>query len=66
MPVIIHGRRGRIEAAVIKGASPLLLSRTTLKSLRAVLDFAENTVTLHGGEPHRFRSTKLDSSSSMS
>lgn len=27
MPVVIHGRRGRIDAAVIKGDAPLLLSR---------------------------------------
>ena len=52
MPVIIHGRRGRIDAAVIRGSAPLLLSRSTLKSLRAVLDFSEGTIAMQGGEPH--------------
>ena len=52
MPVIIHGRRGRIDAAVIRGSAPLLLNRSTLKSLRAVLDFSEGTIAMQGGEPH--------------
>ena len=51
MPVVIHGQSGRIEAAVIKGNAPLLLSRNTLKSLGARLDFAAETVELQGGPP---------------
>ena len=51
MPVMIHGRRGRVEAAVIKGNAPLLLSRNTLRSLKAVLNFAQETLSLEGREP---------------
>ena len=51
MPVRLHGKRGRIEAAIIKGRAPLLLSRNTLKSLDAKLDFAAETVSLQGGPP---------------
>ena len=36
MPVCIHGKMGRVEAAIIKGSAPLLLSRNALKSLKAV------------------------------
>ena len=51
MPVRLHGKRGRIEAAIIKGRAPLLLSRNTLKSLDAKLDFAAETASLQGGPP---------------
>lgn len=33
LPIGIHGRHGTIEAAVIEGDAPLLLSRSTMKSL---------------------------------
>ena len=49
MPVCIHGRIGRVEAAIIKGAAPLLLSRSTLKSLKAILDFEGETLSIQGG-----------------
>ena len=55
MPVIIHGQSGRIEAAVIKGKAPLLLSRNTLKSLGAKLDFVAETVELQGGPPQQLQ-----------
>ena len=48
MPVFIHGKASRIEAAIIKGAAPLLLSRNTLRSLKAVIDFAHETVSFGG------------------
>jgi hypothetical protein len=38
-----------IEAAVIKGDAPLLLSRSTMKSLGAVMSFAEETLSIQGG-----------------
>lgn len=46
MPVVLAGRRGTINAAVVKGSAPLLVSRSALQSLQASLDFAQNTVTL--------------------
>ena len=55
MPVMIHGQPGRIEAAIIKGSAPLLLSRNTLKSLGAKLDFAAETVELQGGPPQQLQ-----------
>lgn len=51
LPVGIHGRSGTIEAAVIKGDAPLLLSRNTMRSLKAVMDFAEETLSIQGGPP---------------
>ena len=51
LPVGIHGRSGTIEAAVIKGDAPLLLSRNTMRSLKAVMDFAEETLSIQGGLP---------------
>ena len=51
MPVTIHGRAGRIECCIIKGEAPLLLSRNTMKSLRAVLDFEAETISIEGSEP---------------
>ena len=51
MPVYINGQKGRIDAAVIKGSAPLLLSRNTMASLNAVLDFSSETMSLNGGSP---------------
>ena len=51
MPICIQGKSGRIEAAIIKGTAPLLLSRNTMKSLKAVLDFESDKISLLGGEP---------------
>ena len=48
MPVSIHGRAGRIDCCIIKGEAPLLLSRNTMKSLRAVLDFQAETISIDG------------------
>eukprot|EP00913_Durusdinium_trenchii_P025588 g24016.t1 len=52
MPVCIHGKMGRVEAAIIKGSARLLLSRNTLKSLKAVLDFEGETLSVQGGVAH--------------
>ena len=51
MPVSIHGRPGRIDCCIIKGSAPLLLSRNTMKSLRAVLDFEAETISIGGSQP---------------
>ena len=51
MPVTIHGKPGRIECCIIKGSAPLLLSRNTMKSLRACLDFEAETISIAGSEP---------------
>eukprot|EP00435_Cladocopium_sp_Y103_P064168 s612_g25.t2 len=55
MPVSINGQKGRIDAAVIKGSAPLLLSRNTMKSLNAVLDFSSETMSLGGGPPRKLQ-----------
>ena len=39
LPLGIGGRAGVVDAAIIKGTAPLLLSRSTMRSLGAVLDF---------------------------
>ena len=46
MPMVIAGKRGKIRAAIVKGAAPLLTSRSALQSLKAQLNFSDNTVTL--------------------
>jgi hypothetical protein len=51
LPIGIHGRHGTIEAAVIKGDAPLLLSRSAMNSLGAVMNFAEETLSIQGGPP---------------
>eukprot|EP00435_Cladocopium_sp_Y103_P051731 s413_g16.t1 len=48
LTVGINGRLGHVEAAVIQGPAPLLLSRTTMRSLGATLDFGHGTLSLHG------------------
>ena len=50
MPTGIFGRRGSIEAAIIKGNAPLLLSRATMRDLKAVLDFNESKISLLGAQ----------------
>lgn len=50
-PVNIHGKAGRIEAAIIKGSAPLLSSRNTLRSLQAVLDCSQSTLSIAGSTP---------------
>lgn len=46
LPVIIAGRSGSIKAAVVKGAAPLLISRSALQTLQAVIDFGKSELTL--------------------
>ena len=50
MPIGIFGRRGSIEATIIKGNAPLLLSRATMHDLQAVLDFSESKISLLGAQ----------------
>ena len=51
IPVGIHGQDGHIEAAVIQGDAPLLLSRAAMKSLGASLNFEKETLTLKESKP---------------
>ena len=50
IPVGINGCNGKIDAAVIKGPAPLLLSRSTMKGLGAELSFTNDSLSLRGGE----------------
>ena len=52
LPIWINGRAGTVDASVISGTAPLLLSRNTMKSLKAVLDFQQETLVLAGSSPH--------------
>ena len=51
LKVGINGRIGNVEAAVIQGPAPLLLSRSTMRSLGATLDFGQGTLSLKGSQP---------------
>ena len=51
IPVGLHGRDGLVEAAIISGDAPLLLSRSTMKSLEPVMDFSNETLSIMGGSP---------------
>eukprot|EP00435_Cladocopium_sp_Y103_P046401 s3767_g13.t1 len=51
LPLGIHGKPGTVEAGVIAGDAPLLLSRSTMRSLGAVLDFCSETLSIRGGQP---------------
>ena len=46
LPCRIAGKKGTISAAVVKGAAPLLISRTALQALHACLDFQKSEITL--------------------
>ncbi|CAK9117488.1 unnamed protein product [Durusdinium trenchii] len=52
MPVNIAGRTGVIRAAVVQGRAPLLISRSALQKLKAVLDFDQCRMTLFDGACH--------------
>ena len=49
MPIGLAGRFGNVQAAVVKGDAPLLLSRPALKRLGATLDFENDRVKLFSG-----------------
>ena len=51
LPVGTHGKTVIVKAAVIQGDAPLLLSRSTMKSLRAVIDFEKETLLIQGDLP---------------
>ena len=42
MPVVIAGKRGILNAAVVAGKAPLLISRPAMQALRASIDFEKN------------------------
>ena len=46
LPVVIAGRSGSIKAAIVLGAAPLLISRSALQALHAVIDFGTNQLSL--------------------
>ena len=49
MPIGLAGRYGTIQAAIVRGDAPLLLSRPALKRLGAVLDFDKDRLCLFSG-----------------
>eukprot|EP00435_Cladocopium_sp_Y103_P056355 s943_g19.t1 len=55
LPIGIGGRVGSVEASIIKGTAPLLLSRNTMRSLGAVLDFQKETLSLAGSKPEKLQ-----------
>ena len=46
LPVKVAGRPGTIKAAVVRGDAPLLISRSALQALNAVLDFGNSRMLL--------------------
>ena len=46
MPVVIAGKRGVLNAAVVSGKAPLLISRPAMQALRASIDFEKNEMQL--------------------
>ena len=46
MPIQLAGKTGAVRAAVVKGDAPLLLSRPSLKSLAATMDFQNDVLHL--------------------
>ena len=60
LPVGIHGKTGIVKAAVIQGDAPLLLSRSTMKSLRAVIDFEKETLSIQGDLPRPLATNSAD------
>ena len=42
LPIGLAGKRGVIQAAVVKGDAPLLVSRPALKRLGAAIDFSRD------------------------
>lgn len=51
----INGKTGTVEAAIIRGPAPLLLSRNTMRSLTASLDFGQGTLTLGDGSSQQLQ-----------
>ena len=46
LPIGLAGKRGMIQAAVVKGDAPLLVSRPALKRLGAAIDFSRDQLSL--------------------
>ena len=55
MPVGLFARRGSIEASIIKGDAPMLLSRATMKSLHTILNFDDETISVLGSVPQQMK-----------
>ena len=50
LPIGLAGKKGIIQAAVVKGSAPLLVSRPALKRLGATINFAEDSLRLFHGQ----------------
>eukprot|EP00435_Cladocopium_sp_Y103_P057373 s281_g19.t1 len=50
LPIGLQGRRGILQAAVVKGHAPLLVSRPALKKLGARIDFHRDVLQLFQGQ----------------
>ena len=50
LPVGIGGRRGTINAAVVQGDAPLLISRPAMKTMQATLCFGRDSLTMFADE----------------
>eukprot|EP00435_Cladocopium_sp_Y103_P029768 s480_g7.t1 len=46
LPVHIAGRAGLIKAAIVKGSAPLLISRAALQTLKASINFGDDSLTI--------------------
>ena len=50
IPVGLAGKKGILQAAIVKGSAPLLVSRPALKRLNAVIDFGQDRLSLFHGQ----------------
>ena len=50
MPIGLGGKFGTVQAAIVAGDAPLLLSRSALKKLGASIDFANDRLSLFDGK----------------
>lgn len=46
LPVTLGGKKGTIRTAIVKGQAPSLVSRNALETLKAVIDFGKQQLTL--------------------
>ena len=46
LPVFLGGKKGAIRTAIVKGRAPFLISRNALQTLKAVIDFGQQQLTL--------------------
>ena len=46
LPVFLGGKKGTIRTAIVRGHAPFLISRNALQTLKAVIDFGQQQLTL--------------------